>query len=349
MLDKVPTVLREPAEPGKPVVDPAVWTGAEIAKRADWLHVLTETELTALAETAARVRREIGDDPNGILRTAAASFDLGAFADAMDEVFHRIREGCGFQLIRGMPVRDWDRLDLAIAYWALGLRIGTPLSNNPDGDMIGSVIDLGKNYDNPNHRGYQTSAHMLFHTDQCDIVSLLCLETAKSGGRSKIVSAPAVHNEMVRRRPDLAAELAREMYWTRHGEVGPGETPWYKAAIFNFVDGYLTTAGGRKHIEKGHALPGNPPLSAAQKAAFALLGEINEELHLSMSFRVGDIQILNSHVTMHSRTAYEDRPERPRHLWRLWLQNDDIRPRPPAFRHRTRGIRTAKTQLRIAL
>ena len=349
MLDKVPTVLREPAEPGKPVVDPAVWTGAEIAKRADWLHVLTETELTALAEIAARVRREIGDDPNGILRTAAASFDLGAFAGAMDEVFHRIREGCGFQLIRGMPVRDWDRLDLAIAYWALGLRIGTPLSNNPDGDMIGSVIDLGKDYDNPNHRGYQTSAHMLFHTDQCDVVSLLCLETAKSGGRSKIVSAPAVHNEMVRRRPDLAAELAREMYWTRHGEVGSGETPWYKAAIFNFVDGYLTTAGGRKHIEKGHALPGNPPLSAAQKAAFALLGEINEELHLSMSFRVGDIQILNSHVTMHSRTAYEDRPGRPRHLWRLWLQNDDIRPRPPAFRHRTRGIRTEKTQLRIAL
>ena len=229
MLDKAPAVYREPAEPGKPVIDPAVWTGAEIAEQTDWIHVLTDEELAALAETAARVRKKIGDDPNGILRTDIASFGLGAFAGAMDGVFRRIMDGYGFQLIRGMPVREWDRLNLAIAYWALGLRIGRPLSNNPEGDMIGSVIDLGKDYDNPNHRGYQTSAHMLFHTDQCDVVSLLCLETARSGGQSKIVSAPAVHNEMVRRRPDLAAELARECTGRGTARPAPAKSPGTKA------------------------------------------------------------------------------------------------------------------------
>ena len=61
-----------------------------------------------------------------------------------------------------------------------------------------------------------------------------------------------------------------------------------------------------------------------------------------MHFEIGDVQILNSHVTMHSRTAYEDwpDPEKRRRLWRLWLRNPDIRPRPKAFAHRTEGIRT---------
>lgn len=346
-----PAENREPARPGEPVIDPAVWAGADLAGRDDWIYTLTAEDLEALRDLARRVRRTIGDDPDKLLGQSTENFDLGRVAPPMDEVFHQLKDGRGFQLIRGMPVASWDRLDLAIAYWAMGLRIGTPLSNNPDGDMIGHVTDMGLDYDNPNHRGYQTSAHMLFHTDQCDVVTLLCLQTAKSGGQSKIVSAPAVHNEMIRRRPDLVAELTTDMFWTKHGELSPGEDPWYKMAVFNYIDGFLTTAGGYKHIEKGHALPGNPPLTAAQKEAFALLAEVNEELHLSMSFEIGDIQLLNSHVTMHSRTSYEDwpTPEKRRRLWRLWLRNADLRPRPEAFSHRTSGISTPQTKFQINL
>ena len=346
-----PVAVRQPAEPGKPAIDPAVWTGAEMSARTDWIYELTDSDIAALGDLAKRLRRTVGDNPDAILAIDPAAVDLGAFAGPMAKIFHQIKDGRGFQLVRGLPVADWDRIDLAIAYWAIGLRIGAPLSNNPDGDMIGHVTDMGLDYEDPNHRGYQTSAHMLFHCDQCDVVSLLCLQTAKSGGRSKIVSAPATHNEMLRRRPDLVAELTADMYWTRHGEVAPGQEPWYRMAVFNYVNGFLTTAGGYKHIEKGHALPGNPPLTAAQKEAFALMAEVNEDLHLAMDFEIGDIQILNSHVTMHSRTAYEDGPDpgRRRRLWRLWLLNPDIRPRPAAFRHRTSGIHTSETTPRISI
>ena len=346
-----PVAVRQPAEPGKPAIDPAAWTGAEMAGRADWIYELTASDIAALGDLAKRLRKTVGDTPDAILAIDPAAIDLGAFAAPMAEIFHQIKDGRGFHLVRGLPVADWDRIDLAIAYWAIGLRIGAPLSNNPDGDMIGHVTDMGLDYEDPNHRGYQTSAHMLFHCDQCDVVSLLCLQTAKSGGQSKIVSAPATHNEMLRRRPDLVAELTADMYWTRHGEVAPGQEPWYRMAVFNYIDGFLTTAGGYKHIEKGHALPGNPPLTAAQKEAFALMAEVNEDLHLTMDFEIGDIQILNSHVTMHSRTAYEDgaEPELRRRLWRLWLRNADIRPQPAAFRHRTSGIHTRETAPRISI
>jgi hypothetical protein len=351
MLDdsRQPSASRTPAEPRKPVTDPAVWTGQDMAARDDWIYTLGGDDIAALGDIAKQVRARIGDDADGLLGLDPADIDLGAFGAPMAEVFHQIKDGRGFQLIRGMPVADWDRLDLAIAYWLIGLQIGTPLSNNPDGDMIGHVTDMGLDYNNPSHRGYQTSAHMLFHTDQCDVVTLLCLQTSMTGGSSKIVSAPAVHNEMLRRNPHLVAELTADMFWTKHGEVSPGEDPWYRMAVFNYLDGYLTTAGGYKHIEKGHDLPGNPPLTEAQMAAFALMAAVNEDLHLSMHFEIGDVQILNSHVTMHSRTAYEDwpEPEKRRRLWRLWLRNADIRPRPDAFAHRTNGIQTPQTVFNV--
>jgi alpha-ketoglutarate-dependent taurine dioxygenase len=42
---------------------------------------------------------------------------------------------------------------------------------------------------------------------------------------------------------------------------------------------------------------------------------------VTMDLRPGDMQFLNNHVVLHSRTAYEDHPEpqRRRDLIRLWL------------------------------
>jgi alpha-ketoglutarate-dependent taurine dioxygenase len=42
---------------------------------------------------------------------------------------------------------------------------------------------------------------------------------------------------------------------------------------------------------------------------------------LAMDLRAGDMQFVNNHVTLHSRTQYADHPEpaRRRDLIRLWL------------------------------
>ena len=342
---------REPACRNKPVIDPANWNGDEISARTDWIYKLTPSDITFIEEATISVRSTVGDDLNKLIKVERSDADLGTFGQKIITIFSELKDGNGFKLIRGLPVTKWDRLDLAIAYWIIGLQLGEPVSNNPEGDLIGHVTDLGKDYENPKHRGYQTNAHMLFHCDQCDIVSLLCLQTSKTGGKSKIVSSPAVHNEMLRRRPDLVAELTAEMFWTKHGETETDEDPWYRMAVFNYFDGHLVTAGGFKHIEKGHALPGNPPLTALQKEAFAVLADINEELHFAMEFQIGDIQLLNNHVTMHSRTAYVDwsEKEKRRHLWRLWLKNPNIRPRPSAFANRTQGIKSPQTAEQIKI
>jgi alpha-ketoglutarate-dependent taurine dioxygenase len=66
-----------------------------------------------------------------------------------------------------------------------------------------------------------------------------------------------------------------------------------------------------------------PPFSQAQLEAMELLDRLNNDprFMLAMDLRAGDMQFVNNHVTLHSRTQYADHPEpaRRRDLIRLWL------------------------------
>ena len=59
-----------------------------------------------------------------------------------------------------------------------------------------------------------------------------------------------------------------------------------------------------------------------------------------MNFEAGDIQVLNNHWILHSRTAYEDahEPSERRHLLRLWLACEDGPPFPPAMTESFQGL-----------
>ncbi len=333
--------LRSYATAGKPVVDPADWTGKALEEDTSWIIELGVGALDDLKHLADHLRPKIAGNPNALLDFTKDDMPIGRFSRILDRVRHILVNGVGVSVIRGLPVGEWDRLDLMIAYWAMGRHLGRALSNNSEGDMIGHVLDAGKEWDKPNHRGYQTNVTMDYHIDQCDVVCLLCLQNARSGGKSKLASSIAVYNEILAQRPDLVTVLSQPFYWTRHGEIGHGQKPWYTSPVLNFVEGYLCTSCGPKHIEKGHLLPDTPDMTLEQVEAIEVWETICEDLHAEIDFEEGDIQFLNSAVTMHTRTAYEDWPEikRRRHLWRLWLSLPDCRPRAPYFENWKEGVR----------
>ncbi len=335
------SVRRVPAEPGKPVIDPGCWTADELGARAgEWIHQLSGDEIAGLEEMALSLRGRLGGDPNGLLKTTREDFHLGPFGETVARAKEVLKEGLGLFLIRGLPVEKWDRLDCATVYWGMGRHLGRSTPNNPEGQMFGHIADIGKEYGNAKHRGYQTNATMYFHVDPCDILTLLILQTAKSGGGSKLVSTPLLHNEIVTRRPDLARVLAEPFYRSRHGENAPGEDPVYSAPIFNYTDGYLSVTAGGQPIRKAYALPEYPDLSEIQIEALEFFDQIAEELHFGTDLEVGDIPIMNSHVNLHTRTGFEDWPEveRRRHAWRMWLIQPDIRPRTPYFDNWENGV-----------
>src|SRR5262249_4955251 len=115
-------------------------------------------------------------------------------------------------------------------------------------------------------------------------------------------------------------------------EIG-GEEQVYALPVFAACDGRFTSQYSRTFVEAAQRRPGVPSLSPAQNEALDLLAEVAQELCLEHTFQPGDIQILNSHVTYHARTAYEDPAERDedRLLLRLWLAPSDSRPLPDGF------------------
>ncbi|MEZ5738488.1 MAG: TauD/TfdA family dioxygenase [Burkholderiaceae bacterium] len=166
---------------GQPVVDPAAWTGDDLARDRSWCHTLSAAEITDLQAMAKGLRQAIGDEPNRLLAMSRQDFALGAFEPRLVQVRHQLSDGLGVALIRGLPVDDMDPLDTAAIYWAIGRHLGQARSNNPEGDMLGHVTDLGKRQDDPTSRGYQTRETMDYHCDQCSIVGLLCIRDAQSG------------------------------------------------------------------------------------------------------------------------------------------------------------------------
>ena len=345
------SIVRKPAVPGRPVVDPADWKAADLAADKRWIYLLDDKDLGELRAMALAVRRVIGNDPNGLLSLPASAFDLGAFAARVKAIRYELKDGFGAALIRRLPLEAMDPLDAATIYWGIGRHLGVASSNNPEGEMLGHVTDLGKTQKDANSRGYQTREEMAYHCDQSTLVGLLCVRTPKSGGLSKIASSVALYNEMLKRSPESVAVLSRPFCWTKHGEMNPGEPGYYESPVFNFLDDKLCVSLGPTHMVKGHQVPGAPAMSEAQREAIALAKAIAGEQHYSMELQGGDMQFLNNSVVVHTRNAYQDWPEpaRKRLLWRLWLVAPDMRPSTPYINQWAAGIKVKSTVEKIVL
>ena len=344
-------VERRTAVAGEPVTDPAAWSAENFAANDDWIIHLDDRDIGDLTDMAAAYRARFGSDANTLLDKDKDVFDLGSFAAKQEMLEIALRDGYGLALLRGLPVQEMELIDAAIIYWAVGLHLGVPASNNPDGDMIGHVTDLGKDQNHPKQRGYQTRATMDYHNDQANVVGLLCIQTAKRGGESKVVSSVSVYNELIRRRPDLLQTLMQSYHWSMMGEVDEHESPYYLSPVFSFREGYLSTSFGPIHIRKGHDLPEAPDMTPLQAEAIQVMEDICEDLHYAMQLEVGDMQFLNNMVALHTRNSFEDwpEPERRRRLWRLWLTVPGLRPPTPYMEHWRTGLLLKDTQPRISL
>jgi hypothetical protein len=77
----------------------------------------------------------------------------------------------GFILVRGIPVDRYDDDDVNSIYWGLGLHMGKPVRQNPQGDLIGRVMNVG-DLDDRQTRVYETNAYLPYHTDPTDVVGI---------------------------------------------------------------------------------------------------------------------------------------------------------------------------------
>ena len=112
--------------------------------------------------------------------------------------------GRRFVILEGLPPERWDKTRLTAAYWLVGQALGVPFEQNVQGTLLYDVRDTGQDL-SQGRRFSVTSYESSFHTDNSfgdsvlDIVGLLCLQTARSGGVDHLVSGWSV----CRRLPEL--------------------------------------------------------------------------------------------------------------------------------------------------
>lgn len=316
----------------------SAWYGPDLAKRRNWIETLSETEI---AEIESATRR-LADARIEIPAIRRDEFPLPTLGPRLQRILDEVLTGRGFVLLRGLPVERWSRLEAAIAFYGLGTHLGNARSQNAAGHVLGHVKDLGLSSNNPNIRIYQTRERQTYHTDSCDVVGLLCLQPAKAGGLSSLVSSVTIFNEMRKRRPDLLAELFKPIETDRRGEIPEGAKPYFNIPVFNWHAGQLSVIYQRQYIESARRFEEVPPLTPHQIEALNLFDSLanDPKLHLNMELQRGDVQLVHNHTLLHDRTAFEDwaEPERRRHLLRLWLAIPQARSLPPVFAERYGSI-----------
>ena len=211
-----------------PIDTPAVWCGEELLQRDDWLVEFDAADVDELLGAAARVASlELAD-------VTSDNFSLPTLASRLRVVQTSLETGSGATVLRGLP-SEWDSPDVAQrVFWGIACHLGVPLSQSATGERLFHVRDEGFKADDPRARGPNTRKGLSFHTDRCDVIGFMCLQTAKSGGENDLVSSAALFNEVRRRRPDLLSELMGPYCYQRHNV-----DLWQRAALLPATDFFV--------------------------------------------------------------------------------------------------------------
>jgi alpha-ketoglutarate-dependent taurine dioxygenase len=306
------------------IADPRAWQADTLDEPAAWYHPLGQQSLSALDAALADWRG--GPQPATDLRASDALRE--ACAEDLRLVRAALEEGRGFAIITPGRADRFAPRDLPAVYWLVGHCLGRPLEQNVQGALLYDVRDAGQDV-RYGARFSVTSAESTFHTDNSfgaevlDYVGLLCLNTAKSGGESQVVSGHSVLDELRAEDADALEVLRRSFHFDRRGGVRPGEEPTVRFPIVAGDGPDLLIRYLRYWIEVGQEKAGQP-LTAAQTKALDLLDRVAAQPRLRAEFmlRPGDMFFINNRWILHNRTAFEDHaePERKRHYVRLWLR-----------------------------
>ena len=319
--------LRGSAENPHRVELPCAWYRQELEADKSWIWPFEKEHIEEL-DAALRLSEEKGLD---IFEVTKDDFPLPSFGKILDALLDELEHGRGVVLMRGFPVERYNTDELRRLYWGMGAHMGTAESQNIDGELMQDISDRGFDYTKTEHRGSMTAAKLRPHCDITDVVGLLCVRTAKEGGKSTLCSSSTVYNEVFDKHPEFLPVIHSGFRFDLDGK-GPTGHPkevTNPLPIFSWCDGQLSCRYNQKAIEEG-AEKIDQPLNDLQQAAVAFIGEtaVRPDIQYEMDFRPGDIQWLNNYVILHSRTAYVDHgaADKKRLLLRLWLNHPKARP-----------------------
>ncbi|HEY1930838.1 MAG TPA: TauD/TfdA family dioxygenase [Acetobacteraceae bacterium] len=304
------------------------WHADDLRADTSWIFSLDDRAQRDLLAAVRKAR----DPDKSMFDYSRGDFNLASAQPTIEAAFTEARHGRGIALLRGLPRAALDEPEFELLTWAIGLHVGVARPQGKASQYISAVRDAGTVYRSAGGRGYSSNADLDFHTDSADLVALACYNQAQSGGLSMVTSSVAAYQRMAAEHPDLADALRAPFWFSRQMEQAPDETAAYPNPVYDEADGMLCSKWNRNRIQIAQRIDGVPPLTARRRLAMDALDDTlrRPDLMHEMYLQPGDVQILNNHVTLHSRTEFVDyeEPSRKRLLFRLWLAPPDS-PRLP--------------------
>tara|TARA_Y100001934_G_scaffold128227_2_gene155691 strand:- start:37519 stop:38550 length:1032 start_codon:yes stop_codon:yes gene_type:complete len=319
-----------------PIDGRAVWTAADMAADKKWIYTLDALECSEIAKATESIK-----SGSRLLNTIGRKdFPLPRLSAALDQLNKELHTGRGCVLIRGLPVDDYDDISSQIAYWGIATHFGEPISQNSKGQHLAAVTDHGNDISLGNTRGYTTSAALHPHSDMCQMTGLLCIRPAAQGGESQVASSLAIYNFIRKTKPEYLETLFRGFHHDLRGE-GPkasiDEVTNHRVPVFSECDGWLSCGFNPKICINGEKKRGTP-VSTKEVEALEYVSEVasRPDLSYELVLQPGDIQFVNNHTVLHSRSVFSDSndPQKRRKLIRLWLNPHLQRPLNPEFADR---------------
>ncbi|KAJ7156519.1 hypothetical protein C8R43DRAFT_1125712 [Mycena crocata] len=330
---KKPT--EDPLPEGFPakVTGPHIWNGKDLIKQPEqWLHTFTTEEIEDVDNAITHflsLNLEFGD-------ISRETFPLKVLTKALDKAVDEIFNGLGLRIFRGFPVQKYDRKSQIIAFAGISAYIGEHRYR-----QIGTAAAIAHLRDLTTLDPGETAGNQVFHTDVGDIIGLLTLGKAETGGLSQLSSVGQLYNTFADTRRDILRTLA-DKYYSRYDVEG--------SPIIHFAEGRVVAQYGRRAFfpffedqSDEYPLPcfmadNVPPLTTEQHLALDALHFTAEDASLDIDLQPGDLEFFNNLSIFHARTASEDSPTNTRHLLRIWLRNESHQTPRGAAEKRWEGL-----------
>jgi hypothetical protein len=315
-----------------PITDQRAWTAASIDAPRCWYYPLPDVCFKAFEQA----KQDLVQAPRPLTAFCLPEVVRTECANALEAVRAALETGRGFAIIEGGGPAGESLAgpDAMLLYWIVGQAIGRPVVQNVQGTLLYDVRDTGQDVAQGARfsvTNYESSFHTdnSFGTEVLDYVGLLCLQTAKAGGRSQVLSGFALHNELLAHHRGALARLYQSFHIDRRGGIREGEQPTIAFPIMQWDGRELLLRYLRYWIQAGHEKAGQP-LTVAQMTALDVLDQVlrRQDLRVEFDLKPGQMYFINNRWILHNRTAFEDYPELAgrRHLVRFWLRRREDAP-----------------------
>ncbi len=293
------------------------WTRRTVGCKQGFARALSEAQLQAIEDVLAKTRSM---PPQSVERR---HFDHPLLNRMLAAIKREIIHGRGVVIIQGLSRFSPDEMERIC--WGFGTHWGSAHSQNLDGDRLGRV----RNEDAEG--GYKSTGELEFHCDLFQVLALMCVQRAESGGTTRLASSLAIHNAILKTRPDLLPALYRGFYYAT--EAGNGVISRTPVPVFSCRQGQVSCMYLGGLMRKAAELM-NTTLPADLDEAMELFERTAEDVSVEFMLEPGEMVVCDNFSTLHARTSFTDSEARKRYLLRLWLSLPDGRPVDPAVAER---------------